>query len=167
MSNTGRTDSKWIEFHIGSAGNTAIRWIPIDSLSAVGHVYDETDLSAWADAVKASLPNMPDAPIEIGGPFDTKADAAADTSLSGSHTILSAIMTAQRTTITPLTLDVRFGMQHAYTSGEPQFGLTATATSGYWLKDYTVDPGTGKYRASWRLFPGSSLPDWGTGAETT
>jgi len=164
---TGRTVSKWVGFHIGNAANTAIRWIPVNSISALGHVYDETDLSAWMDAVKGSLPNMPDAPVDISGPFDTTADSSNDTALSGSHTILSAIMAAQVTTVTPLTLDVRIGIRHNWESGEPQFGITGSATSGYWLKDYTFDPGAGTYNAAFRLFPGSSLPVFGTCDETT
>jgi hypothetical protein len=164
---TGRTVNKWVQFHTGTATQTAVRWLPVNSISVLGHVYDDVDLTAWMDAVKGSLPNMPDAPIDIAGPWDTTADSANDTAMSGSHTILNAIMAAQVTTVTPLTLDVRIGMRHTWETGEPQFGLTATATSGYWLKDYTFDPSTGMYQASYRLFPGSSLPAFGTSEETT
>jgi hypothetical protein len=160
---TGRTVSKFTQFHIGNSGNAAIRWIPVDSISALGHTYDETDLTAWMDAVKGSLPNMPDAPVDIGGPFDTTADSANDTALSGSHTILSAIAGA----MTPLTLDVRIGIRHAWETGEPNFGISATATSGYLCTAYNVDLGAGKYSASFRLFPGSSLPAFGSSDETT
>jgi hypothetical protein len=163
---TGRTVSKWVSFNLGDAGNGALRTIPVDSISALGITYDETDLTAWMDAVKGSLPNMPDAPIDITGPFDTTA-ATTVGSLSGSHAVLAAILAAQVTTITPLTVDVRIGIRHTWETGEPNFGLTATATSGYYLSKYDVDLGAGKYSASFRLVAGSSLPAFGTSDETT
>lgn len=159
---TGRTVFKWVSFNVGDSGNATIRTIPINSLSALGVTYDETDVTAWMDAVKGALPNMPDAPIDISGPFDTTAAAAAG-SLSGSHTILSAINGA----MTPLTLDVKIGIRHAWEADEPQFGITATATSGYICTAYNVDLSSMTYSASFRLFPGSSLPAFGTAAETT
>jgi hypothetical protein len=105
---------------------------------------------------------MPDAPIEISGPFDTTA-AAVSPALSGSHTVLSALNGAT----TPQTLDVQIGMRHAWESGEPQFGLTATATSGYIVTSYIPNPQEGTYTARLVLYPGSALPAWGTAAETT
>lgn len=159
---TGRTTSKWVQFIVGDSGNDTLRQIPINSLSALGVTYDESDVTAWMDAVRGVLPNMPDAPIDISGPFDTTA-AAAVASLSGSHTVLSAINGA----LTPLTLDVRIGMRHAWETGEPNFGITATATSGYILTKYDVDLSSMTYNASFRLFPGSSLPAFGSSDETT
>jgi hypothetical protein len=158
--NTGRTDLKWVQFNIDDSGGT-LRSIPINSLSVVGVTYDEQDLTAFQDAVKGMLPAMPDAPIDFGGPFDTTAAQAAGT-LSGSHTILSATNGGT----TPLTLDIQIGIRHAWESGEPQFGITSSATSGYLVTKYTVDPSTGTYTARAVLFPGSSLPAWGTTAET-
>ncbi len=163
---TGRTTKEFLQFIIGDAGNGTLRRLAIDSISALGHQFDETDLTAWMDAVKTSLPGIPGAPLDITGQWSTIA-AAAVPSESGSHTILQGIKTSQLTTITPLTLDVRLGIRHVWEAGEPQFGLTGTATSGYWLKNYTYDPSTNKFSAQFRLFPGSSLPDFGTAAETT
>lgn len=157
--NTGRTTFKNVNFIIHDG--TALRNIPINSLSAVGVVYDEVDLTAFQDAVRGRLPAMPDAPIEIGGPFDTTA-AGASPALSGSHTVLSALNGAQ----TPRSLDIQIGMRHAWESGEPQFGLTSSATSGYVVTSYIVNPAEGTYTARLVLFPGSALPAWGTAAET-
>jgi hypothetical protein len=159
---TGRTTFKNLDFRISDSGNGTIRSIPINSLSVVGLVYDEQDLTAWQDAVKGSLPTMPDAPIDFGGPFDTTAAAAAGT-LSGSHTVLSPLVGA----MTPLMLDIQFGVRHAWEAGEPQFGITASATSGYIVTKYQVDPSTMSYSARAVLFPGSALPAWGTAAEAT
>lgn len=157
---TGRTTFKHIQFNIDDSAGT-LRSVPIDSLSVVGITYDEMDLTAFQDAVKNALPSMPDAPIEFGGPFDNSAAAAAGT-LSGSHTVLSAICGL----MTPLTIDVQFGIRHAWESGEPQFGITATAANGYILTRYNVDVSTMRYSARAVLYPGSAAPAWGTAAET-
>lgn len=152
--NTGRTTFKHVNFRVDDSGST-LREIAVNSLSVVGVTYEELDLTAWMDAVKNALPSMPDAPIEVGGPFDS-------TALTGSHTVLSAICGL----MVPLTLDVRFGMRQAYQEGEPQFGITATGTSGYLCTKYTVDPSTQMYSARFILFPGSALPAWGIASET-
>jgi len=157
---TGRTTYKWIQFNLSDSGDT-LRSIPINAVSVLGVEYEEQDVTAFQDAVRGRLPAMPDAPIEISGPFDNTAVAAAGT-LSGSHTVLSGIVGGT----TPLSLDVQFGIRHAWESGEPQFGITASATSGYLCTRYTVNPSDMTYTARFVLFPGSSLPAWGTAAET-
>lgn len=157
---TGRTTFKHIVFNLGDSADT-LRNIPISSLSAVGVTYGESDLTAWQDAVTGRLPNMPDAPIEISGPFDTSA-AAASPALSGSHTVLSAL----NGLMVPRSLDIRFGIRATAEADSPQFGLTKTATSGYLVTNYIVDPSAGTYSARLVLFPGSALPAWGVTAET-
>lgn len=163
--NTGRTVSRWTNFIIEDSGTT-LREIPINTLSICGVTYEEQDLTAFQDAVKGALPGMPDAPIEISGPFDTTAAQTASASgvapaLSGSHTILSGINGLS----TPLSLDVQIGVRHTWETGEPQFGISQSATSGYLCVNYTVDLSTMTYSAKFVLFPGSSLPAWGTAAE--
>ncbi len=163
---TGRTSTKWIRFLIDDSGST-LREVPVNKISVVGLVYDEQDLTAWQDAVKTALSTWPDAPIEIDGPFTTDAAQAAGGSgvapaLSGSHTVLAPINGLQ----TPLTLDVRVGMRQYWTAGEPQFGITASATDGYICTAYTVDPANMTYHAKFVLFAGSAAPAWGTAAET-
>ncbi len=157
---TGRTTSKWIDFRIDDSGGT-LRSIPINSLNVVGVEYEEQGLTAFQDAVRGRLPAMPDAPIEISGPFDNSAAAAAGT-LSGSHTILSGICGGT----TPLTLDVQFGIRHAWEAGEPQFGITSSAVNGYLCTRYTVNVADMTYSARFVLSPGSALPAWGTAAES-
>jgi hypothetical protein len=158
---TGRTVNKFLGIVLGDAGNGTLRNIPISGLSAVGVTYDETDLTAFQDAVKGTLPNMPDAPIDVHGPWSSSPLAGVGT-LSGSHTVLAPLLNGY----TPLTLDIQFGVRHAWETGEPQFGITATATSGYLLKKYVVNDDM-TYDAEFRLFPGSSLPAFGTSDETT
>jgi len=162
--NTGRTVSRFINFSVEDDTDT-MREIPVSDISIVGVVYEEQDMTAFQDAVKGSLAGMPDAPIEISGPFDNSAVATASASgvvpaLSGSHTVLSGI----NGRLHPLGLDVQFGVRETYTAGEPQFGITATATSGYICTSYTVGSDL-MYNAKFVLFPGSSLPAWGIALE--
>jgi hypothetical protein len=158
--NTGRTTQKWTTFLVDDSAGT-LREIPVDSINGVGLTYDEVELTAFQDAIKGALPAHPDCAITITGPFDTTA-AGTPPALSGSHTVLSGINGVG----TPLTLDVRVGMRHAWESGEPQFGITSSATSGFVCFDYQVDVNAGKYSAKFRMYPGSSAPAWGTAAET-
>lgn len=157
--NVGRTTSKWLNFIVGDSADT-LRNIPVNNVSIVGVTYEEHDMTAFQDAVKGALPGMPDAPIEVTGPLDTAAAAASPT-LSGSHTVLAGIIGNP----TPRTIDVQFGMRHAWETGEPQFGVSKSATSGYILMAYTVDPNAMTYTATFRLLNGSALPAFGTAAE--
>jgi hypothetical protein len=163
---TGRTVSKYFNLVLDDSTST-LRDIPVYTISIVGVVYEEQDLTALQDAVKGALPNMPDAPIEITGPFSNLAASAASgtavvPALSGSHTVLSAV----NGVMTPLTLDCQFGIRHTWETGEPQFGITASATVGYLCVSYTVDPSSMEYSAKFVLYPGSTLPAFGTAAET-
>lgn len=152
--NTGRTVPKHTLFLIDDSGGT-LRQIAINSLSALGVTYEPSDLTAFQDAVTGALPGHPSAPIEIGGPVDTTAD-------TGSHTVLNAI----NGLAVPLSLDVRMGVRQAWEAGEPQFGLTSTATSGYLCVSYLIDTTSMLYTASLVLFPGSDLPAFGVAAES-
>ena len=158
--NTGRTTLRYVDFRVDDSAGT-LRSIPINSMSVCGFVYDEMDVTAWQDAIKTALPGMPDAPIEVGGPFDTAAATTAGT-LSGSHTVLYNLAGGG----TPLSLDVQFGIRHTFETGEPQFGITSTTTSGYICTKYQVDPNNMSYSARFVVFPGSAVPAWGTTAET-
>jgi hypothetical protein len=156
---TGRTTFKWTTLYIGDTADT-LRAIPINSLSAVGVTYDEVDLTAFQDAVKGNLPAMPDAPLDFGGPWDTSA-AASVPALSGSHTVLSALNGLS----VPRSVDIRFGIRAAAEADSPQFGISKSATSGYIITKFIVDPSTGMYSARAVLIPGSALPAWGVTAE--
>jgi hypothetical protein len=156
---TGRTVSKWTDFIVDDSGGT-LRSIPVDSINGVGLSYDETEVTAFQDAIKNVLPGHADCVISISGPFDNSVAAAVGT-LSGSHTILSGIVGGN----TPLSLDVQVGIRHAWESGEPQFGITSSATSGFICTQYSVDLDSMKYSAQFRVM-GSTAPAWGTAAET-
>ena len=169
---TGRTVSRRINFVISDSAGT-LRDIPIDGLSVVGVTYEEQDLTAFQDAVRGALPNMPDAPIDIHGPWSSKAAQAASGSgvvpaLSGSHTVLSALVGLAGTpsATCPSTLDVQFGVRQTWESGEPQFGISgSTGGNGYICTKYTVNDDL-TYDARFVLYPGSAIPAWGTSIET-
>lgn len=161
----GRTVSRWINFVISDSGGV-LRDVPILGLSIVGVAYEEQDLTAFQDAVKGALPNMPDAPIEITGPVSTATKQAASGSgsvpaLSGSHNTLSGL----NGMMTPQTLDVQFGIRRTYTDGDPQFGISGTSANGYVLTNYLVNDDL-TYSAKFILFPGSAIPAWGVAVET-
>lgn len=158
--NTGRTNQKWTTFLVDDSGGT-LREIPVDSINGVGLTYDETDLTAFQDAIHGVLPAHPDCTITITGPFDTTV-AGSPPTLSGSHTILSALPGG----VTPLALDVRIGIRHTWESGEPTFGITGTSTAGFLCTEYLADVNAGKYSAKFRVYPGSTAPVWATSAHT-
>lgn len=169
---TGRTVSKYVNFVISDSGGT-LRDIPIDGFSVCGITYEEQDVTAFQDAVRGALPNMPDAPIDIHGPFDTTAAQAASGSavapaLSGSHIVLSALNGVATTVSSsmPSTLDLQFGIRGTYTDGDPQFGISgSTGGNGYICTKYTVNDDL-TYDARFVLFPGSAIPAWGVAVET-
>lgn len=166
---TGRTATKWIRFCVTNSADLLCE-IPINKISVVGLTYEEQDMTAYQDAVKGALPGQPDAPIEISGPFSIDAAQAAAGSglapaLSGSHTVLNSVNGSTGTN-TPLTIDVRFGMRQYWTTNEPQFGITGSATDGYYCTSYVVDGTSMTYTAKFVLAPGSAAPAWGTGAES-
>jgi hypothetical protein len=130
-----------------------MRELPVDSINGVGLTYSEVELTAFMDAIKGALLDTPDCKIDITGPFDSTANSA--------HAVLSAA----NGVMTPRSLDVKVGIRQAYVEGEPQFGITATATSGFIVSDYQVDLSAGKYSAKFCLYSGSSLPAWGIASE--
>lgn len=148
--NTGRTTSRWTEFWFSDG---TLRELPVDTINGVGLTYEEVELTAFMDAIKGALQGTPDCQIDISGPFDTTANSA--------HAVLSAANGA----MTPRSLDVKIGIRQAWVEGEPQFGITASSTSGFIVTNYLVDVNAGKYSAKFRLYPGSSAPAWGTVAE--
>lgn len=148
---TGRTVSKWVAFKLGNG--TSMNSLVINSINGVGLDYDEVDLTAFSDAIKGVLPGHPGLTIEIGGPLDTTA--------GGTHSILSGDAGG----VTPRSFDVQIGIRHAWEDGEPQFGISASSTSGILVTSYMVDPSGVSYTARLSMMAGSLAPAWGTTAE--
>ena len=149
---TGRTVSKWCAFKYGDG--TTMQNILIDSINGIGLDYDEVELTAFSDAIKGVLPGHPGLTIEITGPFDSTAS-------TGTHVLLSADAGG----VTPRSFDFQIGVRAAWEAGAPQFGISASSTSGLLCTSYMVDPSGVSYSARFGMFPGSSAPAWGTAVE--
>lgn len=160
---TGRTVKRWTRFALDDSGGTP-REIPVDSINGVGLDFPEADVTAFQDALRGVLPDTPDCTITITGPFDNTAAAAlaasgAAPTLSGSHTVLSAIAGG----VTPLGLAVMIGIRGLWTTGDPVFGIVSpTAANGFLCLSYMVTPDGMQYSATFKVFPGSAAPAWGT-----
>lgn len=144
---TGRTHSKFVTIKIGNSSDVVTDITPyINNLGEIGAVFDSVDVSAWSDGAKNYVIGWPDFPFSAGGPFDTTV-----------HTLLAA----QCGTYTPRMLDVKLGIRHAWEDGEPQIGITKSATSGILCNKYTVNPSDMTWSADFVVF-GSTAPAWGT-----
>jgi hypothetical protein len=149
--NTGRTHSKHITVKLDASNGTLTDITPyVNSIGTVGLAYDSQDVTAFSDGSKNVVIGQPGAPLTIGGPMDT---------VSHAH------MIAVNGTGLPLTLDIQIGIRHAWEAGEPQFGITSSATSGYVMHSYTVDMSANTWSAQLDVF-GPTSPAWGTAAES-
>jgi len=120
-------------------------------VSQFGLTYDTQDVTAFADAIKNIVLGQPGAPITLGGPIDTTI-----TTLFGTSPITG--------TGTPVSLDLQMGIRHAFEAGEPQFGITSSASVGYVVFAFTVDPVANTWSASLDVV-GATAPAFGTASE--
>lgn len=149
--NTGRTVSRWTKLLVSDGSQ--MRSLMIDTLGDVGLEWPEADMTAFLEAVHGVLLEIPNFSLEFGGPLSTDAN--------NNYAVLSAMAGV----MTPRSFDVQFGIRHEWEAGEPQFGMTATATSGIIVPKFFIT-GNGRYTAKLALLAGSSAPAWGTAAET-
>jgi hypothetical protein len=148
---TGRTHAKHIGVFLDNSSGTLTNITPyVNNIGTVGLSYDTQDVTAFSDGAKNIVIGQPEAPLTISGPFDTTI-----------HTHMTAINGG----VTPLTLDIRIGIRHAWEADEPQFGITSSATVGYLCHSYTVDMQNNTWQAQLNVF-GATAPAWGTAAET-
>lgn len=151
MASTGRTHAKHIKFLLDDSGGTLTDLTAyVNNVGSIGLTYETQDVTAFSDGAKNIVIGQPSAPLTIGGPFDTTI-----------HTHMTGINGVG----TPLSLDIRIGIQSAWDSGEPQFGITSSATVGYVCHSYMVDPQSNTWTAQLDVF-GATAPAWGTSAET-
>jgi hypothetical protein len=149
--NTGRSHSKWLTVKVDDSGGTLTDISAyVNTVGQFGLTYDTQDVTAFSNAVKNIVLGQPGAPITLGGPIDTTI-----------NTHMAAINGAN----TPLTIDLQMGIRHAWEAGEPQFGITSSASSGYLCFAYTVDPVANTWSASFDVF-GATAPAFGTAAES-
>lgn len=147
----GRTHAKYIQFFLDNSGGTLTDLTAYtNTVGTIGVTYDTQDVTAFSDGSKNIVIGQPGMPLTIGGPFDT---------------VIHAHMIAINGGVTPLSLDIRIGIQSAWDSGEPQFGITSSATSGYLCHSYAIDPQANTWSAQLDVF-GATAPAFGTAAET-
>jgi hypothetical protein len=121
---TGRTNTKFISFHLDNAAASLTDLTAYTrSVGTVGLTKDSQDVTAYNDGIRNVTIGRPDAPLAITFVFDTVVFA---------HLIALS-------DVVPLALDIRFGIRQVAVAGEPCFGITASATSGYLIKDLTTD----------------------------
>ena len=148
---TGRTHAKWLTVLVDNSGGTLTDISAyVSTVSQFGVTYDTQDVSALSDAIKNIVIGQGGAPITLGGPIDT---------------VIITHMAAINGAATPLSLDLRMGIRHAWEATEPQFGVTSSASSGYLCFGFTVDPNANTWSASFDMF-GPTAPAFGTAAET-
>lgn len=146
--NTGRTNAKYIGFFLDDSGGTLTDLTAYTkSVGTFGLTYDEQDVTAYSDGVKNVIIGRADAPLTVVFQWDTAVFA---------HLIALS-------NVTPLTLDIRVGIRHAWEANEPCFGITSSAASGYLIKDITATDT--EITASFVVF-GATAPGWATTAHT-
>jgi hypothetical protein len=145
---SGRTNSKYISFYLDNSSGTLTDLTPYTkNIGTVGLTFEEQDVTAYSDGVRNVTIGRADAPLSITFQMDT--------------VVYAHLIALNRNT--PLSLDIRIGIRHAWESGEPVFGISSSATSGYLLKDLTMNDTD--IMASFVVF-GSTAPDWATTAHT-
>jgi hypothetical protein len=148
---TGRTHSKWLGVFLDNGSGTLTDLSSyVNTVGQFGLTYDTQDVTAFADAVKNIVIGQPGAPITLGGPIDT---------------VIITHIAAINGVNTPLTLDLRMGIRHAWEAGEPQFGITSSATVGYLCDGFMVDPVANTWTANFDVF-GATAPAFGTASES-
>jgi len=147
---TGRTHAKWITTKVdNNAGILTDISAYIDTISAFGLTYDTQDVTALSDLVKNVVIGQPVAQFSLGGKIDT---------------VIITHMAGICGTGTPLSVDLQIGIRHAWEAGEPQFGISMSATSGYLCNSFTVDPIANTWSATFDVF-GPVAPAFGVAAE--
>ena len=150
---TGRTHDKWITVKLDNAAGTLTDISAyVSDVGTVGLVFDTTPVTAFSDGVKNVAIGQPGAPLQFSGPVDT----VIITQLTG---YTNGGLTAGG----GLSLDIQRGIRHAWEAGEPQFGITGSATVGYQQAGFTVTGGV--WTATFEPL-GPTAPAWGTSAES-
>ncbi len=152
--NTGRSVSKYLTFKLEDSGTTLRTIVGVKSIGGVGVSYGEVDVTALNEAIVNVLNGQGDMSISLTGHVDS-------TALTGFHVVLSALNGLQ----VPLSFDIQLGVRQAWEAGEPQFGITGSATSGVIVTNYVVNVDSMEASATLRVF-GGTAPAWGTTAES-
>jgi len=152
--NTGRTNIKFIKVLLDNAAGTLTDISSyVNSVGTVGLAYDTADATAFSDGAKNVTIGQPGAPLTLSGPIDT----TIITQLTG-YTAAGGLTAGGG-----LSLDIQFGIRQAWVAGEPQFGITGSASSGYVLTGFSINGPT--WTATFDVM-GATAPAFGVAAES-
>ncbi len=128
---TGRTvESVYTQVWLDNASGTLTNLSAYcSSVGAVGLESGTVDVTAYSDAVYNYLVDKPTAPLTLTFPLDTVI-----------ITHLTAINLPAARNV-PLSLGIYYGVRQAWESGEPTFGISSSATSGYVPMGFKVSGG--------------------------
>jgi hypothetical protein len=163
---TGKTVGKFTKFQLETSSG-GLADIPVTSYGSVGLTAAEVDVTSLQDSITNVLNGQNSWSTTITGPFDNRARVAGSTTgnrpaLSGSHTILSPLMTSTYSA-TPRSFGIYIGIQGDWATNDPVFGgIDCILVSGY-----TVDPAAGTYSCKLSVAGNRSAisvngPAWGT-----
>ena len=143
---TGRTNTKHIGFWLhNSSGTLTDLTAYTRNVGTFGLTKESQDVTAYNDGIRNVTIGRPDAPLAIQFVFDT--------------TVFAHLIALSE--VTPLSLDIRIGIRQAQVTGEPCFGISSSATSGYLFKDMTIDADNGTITATFNVF-GATAPGFST-----
>lgn len=149
---TGNTHAKHIGVFLDNlAGALTEITAYVNSVGTVGLKHDESEVTSFSDGTKNIVIGHPEAPIQIGGAFDTT---------------LHAHMIAINGRNVGLSLDIQIGIRQAWVAGEPQFGITSSTPpeSGYVVSGYTPDFDAMTWTAQLNVI-GPTAPEFNVAAE--
>ena len=145
----GRTNSHFVGFFLDNSAGTLTDLTPhTKEVPEVGPEFETMDVTGLSDGAKNITVGIPAHPFSVVFQWDTVV-----------ITHLSAL-----SPVTPLSVDIRYGVRHTWESGEPQYGISMSATSGFVLAGFKCN-GVESITANFDVF-GPTAPAFGTTAET-
>lgn len=141
---TGRTNARYIGFWLdNSSGTLTDLSAYCKSVGTYGLKISTQSVTAYSDLVENITNGRPDAPLTITFQKDT--------------VVFAHLIALNRNT--PLSLDIREGIRQSQVTGEPCFGISSSATSGYLLGSMTANDT--EYICEFNVF-GPTCPDFAT-----
>lgn len=145
----GRTNIKFVGFWLDDSGGTLTDLTAyLKNPGTVGGQFETAAVEAVGDGSKNVVVGIPAYPLSIEFVWDS---------------VVLAHLAALNPQI-PLSLDIRYGIRQTQVTGEPQFGITMSATSGYVLTGLTCS-GVESITATFDVF-GATAPAFGTSNES-
>ena len=141
---TGRTNEKYIQFWLdNSSGTLTDLSAYTKDVGVYGLKFSTQNVSGFSDFIENVTNGRPSAPLTITFQKDTA--------------VFAHLIALNRNT--PLSLDIREGIRQSQVTGEPCFGISSSATSGYLLGSMTATKT--EYICEFDVY-GPTAPDFAT-----